>query len=232
MSLPGTRTRYDRQLLSLAGIPIRLSPWYLALVWLSLSRAPSLAYGLVTLAALTLSVLVHELGHGLAASAYDLRPSILLHGLGGWCEHAPARSRNDDLVVVAAGPAFGLALGAAAWAAPDVGPWWIAALRADLAWLGLFWSLVNLLPVLPLDGGSILLNVLERRRSIRSPVRVTRTAGVAASIGAVAWGLGHGEIGVALMFALLGWDNAAALGRVRGLQGLSFNGPAAPTAGP
>ena len=52
--------------------------------------------------------------------------------------------------------ATGLALGVAAAIGSQVegGPPWLHLVLRDLSWMGLFWNLANLLPVLPLDGGA------------------------------------------------------------------------------
>jgi Zn-dependent protease len=229
MSLPGARTTYDWRAFAISGIPITFSPWFLLVVWACLARAGSLEAGLVHLVAVTASVLVHELGHGLTARRQGLKASILLHGFGGWCEHGEAYTRNDALQIVVGGPAAGLALGGVAWAlghALREPPWWLAILLDDLAWMGLFWSAVNLLPILPLDGGSILENLLERRRSIAFPSRTTRQVGVIVAILAMIGGLWLGEVTALLLLALLAWDNGAALGWWPSIPGLSMVRPA------
>lgn len=215
MSVPGPRTRYDWRAFTVVGIPVTFSAWFLLVVWAVLARSSSFGTGMIHLVAVAASVLAHELGHALPARRYRLSPAILIHGFGGWCEHAPARRPNEDLAVAAGGPAAGLLVGAVAWGLGRVLPGLPAAadvLLWDLAWMGIFWTAVNLLPLLPLDGGTITVNLLERWEAIDRPTRTTRVIGIVTGIGAGIAALVYGEIAALLLIALLVWDNAAQLG--------------------
>ena len=110
------------------------------------------------------SILVHELGHALVARRLSLRPDhIVLHGLGGVTHMGRRPEPKEGVMVTLAGPLAGMLLGVAAYglfqvsALPD-------ALRGVLflaAWLNLFWSLFNLLPIRPMDGGLIVWHGLK-----------------------------------------------------------------------
>ncbi len=169
--------------------------------------------GLRYAAALTFSVLVHEFGHALAARHYRLRPSILIHGAGGYCVHDEARRRNDDAVVVAAGPAAGALLALAAWVA-DLGLSGTSghALLRDLVWIGTVGTAMNLLPVLPLDGGSLWLNALERSRRVAFPLWTARVTSVVVGSAAAAYGLWSDSLWLVLLFGVLTWRSAVELG--------------------
>ena len=61
-------------------------------------------------------VLMHELGHALTARAFGQRPFITLHGLGGlttW-RATGAMSPGRRLLIAAAGPSVGIAIGVVA----------------------------------------------------------------------------------------------------------------------
>lgn len=150
---------------SLFGIPVQIQPWF----WISLaiiggggnanSRDGILRLGLFLLAGL-ISILVHELGHALTGRAYGARSEITLQAFGGLATFAGARfTRTQHFLVTAAGPAAQLALAAIVFLLiPDllvltsaVGHFWRV-----LTYISLFWALINLLPVLPLDGGQML----------------------------------------------------------------------------
>jgi Zn-dependent protease len=118
------------------------------------------------------SVLFHELGHAIVARRAGYRPWIELHGMGGLThlertERTPAPTWTTDLAIAVAGPLFGLALGGAVWAATRAFPGFaerdaVRNLVRDLLWANIGWSVLNLLPMLPWDGGLAVRAVLGR----------------------------------------------------------------------
>jgi stage IV sporulation protein FB len=142
---------------TLAGIPVWVSPWYLLLLaWIVL---PSRGEGLIFAGCITLSLLAHELGHALVARHFKLRPQILLHGLGGVTGHERPKRDRDDALIVAAGPLAGLGLWLGSLAAfnflPITSPI-LASVLYTLASVNLVWSVFNLLPLWPMDGGQLM----------------------------------------------------------------------------
>jgi hypothetical protein len=117
------------------------------------------------------SVLWHELGHAWTARLFGLESDIELYGMGGVTRpRTPAGggalSWWKQAAIALAGPGAGLLLGGAVWlAARHVLP---AADESAIAreivrsalWVNVGWSFVNLLPVLPYDGGLALQAVL------------------------------------------------------------------------
>lgn len=184
MSVPNQASGNEFEIGEIAGIPIRFSPWYLLLVvWVLFRNAGNLPFGMVYLAAFTWSVLLHELGHGLVAKHYGLRPAIVIHAFGGWCERAYIQDRRRNLRIVWAGPAVSLSLA--------VGFWVLGRLTAGLplgmlgvfidimSYLNLFWGGFNLLPILPMDGGRML------QLQLGYHVNAHRADGISAWVGAV-----------------------------------------------
>ena len=121
----------------------------------------------IWVAILLVSVLVHELGHAAAMRAFGFSPSIELHAMGGltaWSrEKAP--TPRQRLIVTACGPGAGLVLGGMVVLlnlslGPTSSPLVHYAIRQAI-WVNLAWSLVNLLPVLPWDGGLIVDSAVE-----------------------------------------------------------------------
>jgi Zn-dependent protease len=165
--------------------------------------------------ALATSAAAHELGHAVAARRLGLAPRVLLHGLGGQCQHRPVTG-NGQIGVILAGPAASLALGVLAAAALAV---WPEGTRSelfvwDLAWMNLAATAVNLLPALPLDGGLLARNLLERSGWAPNPAVFTRVLGVSAAVGAMLGAIWLAQPVLVSLFAMLAWFNAEGLGWV------------------
>ncbi len=111
------------------------------------------------------SVLFHELGHALVAVAFRQKAGIQLVALGGLTSYeGPKLSFFKQFLIVLAGPLFGILLGAAAGLCMQL-DWSRFPLIHNILfvtlWANLFWSVVNLIPVMPLDGGQLLRIVCE-----------------------------------------------------------------------
>ena len=110
-------------------------------------------------------VLWHELGHALVARAFGLSARIELSTMGGLTHHdAPATSHwHVELLIAIAGPGMGLALGGIVWlGARNIGSTdpFVVEMVHRILWVNVGWSLVNLLPILPYDGGLALRAIL------------------------------------------------------------------------
>ncbi|MBW3620947.1 MAG: hypothetical protein KY461_11930 [Actinobacteria bacterium] len=160
------------------------------------------------------SVLLHELGHALAARAAGTAPEIALAGLGGVTTYRPTprtEGRGWSLVIGLAGPAVGIVLGLVAVAlgapccrvAPGAPPAEFA--LSVFVFVSLVWSVLNLLPILPLDGGQALASLLPgtpSQRQVRAAV-VGTVVGAAATVAAFL----AGAVFAAVIVALLTWQN-------------------------
>jgi hypothetical protein len=108
-------------------------------------------------------------------------------------------------LIAAAGPAVGLALGLCVWMAQQAAapaPWTEqAATYKQLMFVTVGWSVINLLPVVPLDGGRLLEQLLpgsEQDRARAAGAISTVAAGIACM-----WFWQRGELYPAVMFGLL-----------------------------
>ncbi|MEM6820519.1 MAG: M50 family metallopeptidase [Verrucomicrobiota bacterium] len=114
-----------------------------------------------------ISILIHELGHAIAARFFGQRPGILFHGLGGLTFfQGKALGRVEHFLVVAAGPAatFFLILGFVVLGPfKDLSPLLPKSIEFGIV-MNTFWLVVNLMPVLPLDGGQMLRDILGPKR--------------------------------------------------------------------
>jgi Zn-dependent protease len=155
----------------LFGFPVAVQPgfWILALI-IGAGARRSAAEVAILIGVIVVSVLAHELGHAATARFYGQEPRITLHMLGGLTSWALSRpqGRTASILITLAGPGAGFALATVAFAAlmiipGDTRPELVMALNALLA-VNVFWSAVNLLPVLPFDGGQIMAAALGPAR--------------------------------------------------------------------
>ncbi|HEX7492072.1 MAG TPA: M50 family metallopeptidase, partial [Candidatus Limnocylindrales bacterium] len=108
----------------------------------------------------TVSVLLHELGHALFYDLFGIQPSIRLHG-GGGVTYGLVLPPAKHIVVSAAGPLVGIVIGGVALFAAVSSPHLAAnTMIAEIIWINLGWSMVNLLPFPGVDGGNIVTDVV------------------------------------------------------------------------
>lgn len=162
------------------------------------------------------SILVHELGHAVLARLFGYRPEIVIEWFGGHTTpNAPGPIPWwKDVVLTFAGPLFGLFLALVAFVAMQFtgafdgmpAPLWKQALdllvtggpgvELPLAQqaLGFFfranvaWAVLNLVPVLPLDGGRIS-NAIFTRVLGQKGVLASQGVSLVISIAAVTWAI-------------------------------------------
>jgi stage IV sporulation protein FB len=156
----------------LFGVPFEVGPYF----WiLSACMGSNVAHGergltllAVWVACVFVSIVIHELGHALMARRFGIAPYVALHMMGG-TTYMPGSglTRLQGMLVTLAGPAAGLAL----WFAVDrLAPGVLGrTLRENylvyeavmfLLFINFYWTFFNLLPILPLDGGQFVRNLL------------------------------------------------------------------------
>jgi len=204
----------------LFGVPVAVHPslpFVLALLGLSAGSVGRVA---IWVGLGTFSVLLHEFGHAGASIAMGGRPRVVLAGLGGFTEPGITGQlgRSRTIALAFAGPAAGLALGGLVAG----GLWWFGrpevGSTADFAviialWVNIGWSLVNLLPVLPLDGGHILAELLPGAPEVRRQRAqvVSAAVGLVVAIAMFRYGL----VFAGLMFGLLAMMSFRSMGSAR-----------------
>ena len=186
-------TPYDLRF-SVTRIPVRVHPifWLTAAIlsWHDRELGKTLLGVLCVFA----TVLIHELGHAIVTRRLGYRSEIVLEMFGGYAT-TKSHSHWGNIAVAAAGPTAGLLLFAAlkgllltsarsAIADSEI----LRFLVDELVLLNWAWSLMNLIPVLPLDGGQIARELLALKRPLDYwPTTLKLSIGVA--IGVAGWAL-------------------------------------------
>lgn len=147
-------------------IPIAIHPFFwLFAALIGWMNSGTIIGSLIWVAIIFISVLIHEFGHALTARAFKQEAKIQLVALGGLTSYeGPKLKFWQQFIIVFNGPLFGFFLFLAAsyalrfdWTQSPV----IFAILKMTQLANLFWTVVNLLPVLPLDGGQLLRIALE-----------------------------------------------------------------------
>lgn len=134
------------------------------------------------------SILVHELGHALTARAFGAKVEIELNGIGGltsWSSTEEEFGPGRRATVAAAGSAVGVVFGGLVWLiATFTGPFSGVSgfVVSNMIWVNVFWGLLNWLPIRPLDGGHLLVSLLQKV----TPTRAERIGNVVFLVTAVA----------------------------------------------
>lgn len=106
------------------------------------------------------AVLAHELGHALAGRMFGLVPAIQLHGMGGTTSWPGGKrlTPGRQIVVSLAGPLVGIVLGVGMLVGAAYVPHspLVGEAITRLVWVTLGWGVLNLLPILPMDGGAVM----------------------------------------------------------------------------
>ena len=248
------RTNYDLHF-RVFGIPVRVHPFFWVIALLSGARegvAPKETF--IWMAALFVSILVHELGHAVAILFYGYRPWVTLHWLGGLASYdrgfTDSYYTSDDrstrplaqIVISLAGPVAGFLFAALiialvfaggaratfdfggpyllSWQFQDVHSANLFYLLHDLIFINLFWGLINLLPVYPLDGGQIsreLFLVANSNRGIEWSLQLSIAAAIAMAIYALV--SFQRPFFVVILFGFLAFGSYQALAAYRGFGG-------------
>jgi Zn-dependent protease/CBS domain-containing protein len=197
--------RWSFPLVQVAGSEIRIHlTFFLLLAWFAIAHYqqggwPAAADGLLYIVAVFACVVLHELGHAIAARRYGIRtPRITLLPIGGLAELERIPEKPiEEIVVAIAGPLVNVAIAAflILVLGASVGSDAVAAIEdphgdflARVAAVNVVLVLFNLIPAFPMDGGRVLRALLATR------LERARATQIAAMIGQ----------GLALAFAFLG----------------------------
>ena len=156
-------------------IPINIYPvfWVIALLigWINTSWMTSISTIMIAtllwVVVIFVSILFHEFGHALTAILFGQNARIDLVGFGGMTQRFGKNIKLwQDFIVVMNGPLFGFSLGIIAYViqksffAANEASWITYSLQVAV-WVNIFWTILNLLPVIPLDGGRLMSIIFE-----------------------------------------------------------------------
>jgi len=180
-----------------AAVHIRPDFWVVVALLVLSTQRPALLQVVLGLT-LLLTILFHELGHALVAKRFGLSPVVVVHAFGGVTSFLPGVpvSRAMAIRIALAGPATGLALALLGLFALKFAPVMLhhplpePTKQALLEFMQIngFWSAINLLPLMPFDGGQVLIYLLGPERQIVA-ARVSLVFGCAAAIVLYKFGL-------------------------------------------
>lgn len=147
-------------------IPVTIRPAYwifTAVLSLLLSEGNPLQL-IIWMVIIFVSVLFHEYGHALTAKIFGRKPRIELVAMGGVTYHDGAKLPFwKQFLITLDGPLFGFILGIVCAVLHQVVTIpLIKKIFYDMSVVNIFWTIVNLVPVLPLDGGQLLRIGLEK----------------------------------------------------------------------
>ncbi len=150
------------------GFPVRVRPGFVVFCALIVALYQG-TRGLWFAGSLAVLTLTHELGHAWAARLNGADAEIALDFMAGYTSYSPSRpmTNGQRAAIAVAGPLAEIIPGLVALAALGANPLSIDSVTSSDARLAIWWSgpvlgLINLLPVIPLDGGSITSAALDR----------------------------------------------------------------------
>lgn len=233
MLLEPNQTPYDLKF-QVFGIPVRVHPffWVIAALFGMSIREPGAL--MIWVGVVFVSVLVHELGHALTARYFGCDPWITLYGMGGLASYRPRFHEGwKHILILLAGPGAGFLLATFVALAVALSGHLVVLhfpgtqgvligegeslrnprlfeLVSFLLFVNIFWGIINLLPVYPLDGGQIARHVfgyLNPRDGLRQALWLSVLAGGMLA----AMGLMSGDLFFAIFFGYLAFNSYQAL---------------------
>ncbi|MBK1789942.1 site-2 protease family protein [Persicirhabdus sediminis] len=212
----------------LFGIPVRVEPafWFTIGIigFLYTSNSPHNALLMMALFVLAafVSILVHEMGHALAIKFFKYPTRVVLSSFGGYATFPPnVLSRMQSFLVTLAGPAVQLALGLSIlYFVPAINKFTPEGAMINYFFLylmgvSIIWSLFNLMPIFPMDGGHLLAAILGPKRQ-----KLVFIIGIV-----IACGLGclalfqYKEIYIAMFMGLFAYQNFQLLKQLKNWRG-------------
>jgi membrane-associated protease RseP (regulator of RpoE activity) len=206
----------------IGSIPVQVHPLFLlTAVMLGAGGSTQLVPLVVWVVVVFVGVLLHELGHALAGKTFGLDPEIDLLAFGGltsWRGGGKGAIGTAKRVAISvAGPFTGIAIGGATWfyqrslmESGNIPSSHVWLLLTDIWFVNFYWGAVNLLPILPLDGGNVLFAVAQKVTHGNGE-RPARTISLVVAGAVALYALSQGMIFNAVFAGLFALQNFQAL---------------------
>ena len=222
-------TSYDVSF-SLLGFPTRVHPMFWLVCVLLGASSRSLGELLIWVGAVFVSILVHELGHAVTMRYFGESARIALYWGGGlaisggqqvWGRQKSERGTWVQVLISFAGPLAGFLLAGmvigiqillqtgidrANWNLTDNQLFLANQIIAKMLFINIFWGLINLLPVYPLDGGQIS-RALFLEYLPSDGLRISLWLSVISGGGAAIFGLVNQEFFLVVMFGFMAYSS-------------------------
>jgi stage IV sporulation protein FB len=167
-------------------IPIAIHPlFWLIAFFIGWMWTYNFTEAILCVVVILVSVIFHEFGHALTAKCFGQKARIELAAFGGFTYREGRKLKLwEEFLVVLNGPIAGFLLFLAAYTVFQTvkiqNPVAVTLLKFTFA-ANLFWTIVNLVPVLPLDGGHLLSIILEAIFGFKG-VKIAIVVGIAIAI--------------------------------------------------
>lgn len=153
-----------------------------------------------------LSILIHELGHALTMRKFGGRQvHIVLHSFGGYATCDRLFNLFKNILVSGAGPFYQVVAGLLMWATLSFierPPMLVEYFMGSFVKVSIFWAILNLLPIFPLDGGHILKAILGPSR-----LKLTLTISLICAVGFGVLALLNGPPFIGIFFGFIAFNN-------------------------
>lgn len=220
VSSAGATSGIDPVNLKLGSIPIHVSGrFFLLALFLGIAEGDPVKLAIWVVIVLV-SVLVHELGHASVGMVFGLVPQIELHAMGGLTRFSAGPTTRGEIgtgksiAISLAGPFAGFLLAAIVFVAQRAGflsehPLARHALSL-LTLANVVWSVFNLTPILPLDGGNVLRSFLRGALKDKGD-KVAFVVSILVAVGLVGWSIRHSQWVLTYLGVLYAFQNVQSI---------------------
>lgn len=233
---------------TILGFPVRVSPWFWLIAVLFGLGTRSVQGVVIWVAVVFVSILIHEMGHGLVMRRFGVDSQLILYSFGGLAVPmssrwggSSTRTPVEQILISLGGPFAGFLLAGLVvlsaiasggivqvnWLLfvipiPSVlvpGGLIVNQIVGAMLWVNIFWGLINLLPVLPLDGGRVSQSLFVMADPWEGPRKALWLSIIVGAVVAVLSFVLLNSIYMAFLFGILALQSYALL---QGRGGMGF----------